>query len=92
MIYSPHRDRKAKAIAEVLVMIADAHPVLPHHPHSARESEEWLWESATEFCAALDRYAERAMQIKRENHYVFSAHALRRAALSSLQRTAAARV
>jgi hypothetical protein len=69
MIYSPHRDRKAKAIAEVLAMIADAHPVLaPHHPHSTRESEEWLWESATEFCAALDRYAERAMQIKRENH------------------------
>jgi hypothetical protein len=28
---------------------------------------EWLWESATEFCAALNLYAERAMQIKREN-------------------------
>jgi hypothetical protein len=26
------------------------------------------WESATEFCAALDRYGERATKIKRENH------------------------
>jgi hypothetical protein len=69
MIHSSRRDRKTKAIAEVLAMIADTHPELaPHHPSPVRETEEWLWESATEFCAALDRYAGRAMQTKRDNH------------------------
>jgi hypothetical protein len=67
MIHSSRRDRKTKAIAEVLAMIADAHPPLaPLRPYPILEKEEWLWESATEFCAALDLYAERAMQIKRE--------------------------
>jgi hypothetical protein len=67
MIHSSRRDRKTKAIAEVLAMIADAHPPLaPLRPRPVLETEEWLWDSATEFCAALDRYAERAMQIKRE--------------------------
>jgi hypothetical protein len=69
MIHSSHRDRKTKAIAEVLAIIADAHPeIAPQHPRPARETDEWLWESATEFCAALDRYAERAMRIMREKH------------------------
>ena len=68
MIHSLHRNRKAKAIAEVLAMIADAHPPLaPHGPRPVRETDEWLFESAAEFCAALDRYAEHAMQVKREN-------------------------
>jgi hypothetical protein len=68
MIHSSRRDRKAKAIAEVLAMIADAHPKpAPHPPQPTRETEEWLWESATEFCAALDCYAQRAMQKKRWN-------------------------
>jgi hypothetical protein len=68
MIHSSHRDRRTKTIAEVLAMIADAHPPLPPlRPCPVLETEEWLWESATEFCAALDRYAERAMQIKRES-------------------------
>jgi hypothetical protein len=65
MIHSSRRDRKTKAIAEVLAMIADAHPPLaPLRPCPVLETEEWLGERATEFCAA---YAERAMQIKREN-------------------------
>jgi hypothetical protein len=62
MIHSARRNPKTNAIAEVLAMIADAHPKLAPHHH------EWLLESATEFCAALDRYAGRAMQTKRENH------------------------
>ena len=67
MIHSSRRDRKTKAIAEALAMIADAHPELaPHRPRPVRETDEWLWESATEFCAALDRYAGRTMEIKRE--------------------------
>jgi len=67
MINSSRRDRNAKAIAEVLAMTADAHPELASNdPRAVRESDEWLWESATEFCAALDLYAERAMQIKRK--------------------------
>jgi hypothetical protein len=66
MIHSSRRDRKTKAIAEALAMIADAHPELdPHRPRPVRETDEWLWESATEFCAAMDRYAECAMEIKR---------------------------
>jgi hypothetical protein len=69
MIHSSRRDRRTKAIAEVLAMIADAHPELePQHPRPVRETGEWLWESATEFCAALGHYAGRRMQIKRENH------------------------
>jgi len=61
MIHSSRRDRKAKAIAEALAMLADAHTELePHRRRPVRETDEWLWESATEFCAALDRYAGRA--------------------------------
>jgi hypothetical protein len=69
MIHSSRRDRKTKAIAEVLAMFADAHPELaPHRPRSVRETDEWLSESATEFSAALEKYyAEHAMQMKREN-------------------------
>jgi hypothetical protein len=68
MIHSSRRDRKARATAEVLAMIADVHPEHAlHRPRPAPETDEWLWKSATEFCAALDRYAERALQIKREN-------------------------
>jgi hypothetical protein len=38
MIHSSHRDRKAKAIAEALAMIGDAHPELdPHRPRPVRE-------------------------------------------------------
>ena len=70
MIHSSHRDRKTKAIAEALAMIADAHPELdPHRPRPVRETDEWLFESATEFVEAREKcYAERAMQIKRKNH------------------------
>jgi hypothetical protein len=66
MIHSSRRDRKTKAIAEALAMIADAHPELePHRSRPTHETDEWLWESATEFCAALDYYAGRTMEIKR---------------------------
>jgi hypothetical protein len=66
MIHSSRWDRKTKAIAEALAMLDDTHPELdPHRPRPGRETDEWLWESATEFCAALDRYAGRAMEIKR---------------------------
>ncbi len=67
MIHSSRRDRKAKAIAEVLAMIADAYPPLaPHRPRPVLETEEWLFESATEFIEALEKYyVERATQIKR---------------------------
>ena len=66
MIHSSRRIRETKAIAEVLAMIADAHPEFdPHRPRPVREIDEWLWESATEFCAALDCYAGRTMEIKR---------------------------
>ena len=66
MIHSSRRDRKTKAIAEALAMFADAHPELvPHRPRPVHETDEWLWESATEFCAALDRYAGRSTETER---------------------------
>ena len=62
MIHSARRNPKTKAIAEVLAMIADAHPeVTPHLPHPVRATDEWLWENATEFCAALDKYCAEHM-------------------------------
>ena len=69
MIHSSRRDRKAKAIAEVLAMIADAHPELaPNDPPGPSVSDEWLWKSTTEFCAALNLYAGRAARMNRQNH------------------------
>jgi len=70
MIHSSRRDRKTKAIAAVLAMIADVHPPIdPHRPRPVLDAEEWLFESAIEFFEALDKYyAEHATQIKRENH------------------------
>jgi hypothetical protein len=65
MIHSSHRDHKTKVIAEVLAMMSDVHPELvPHRSRPVRETDEWLWESATEFCAALDHHAGRTMEIK----------------------------
>ena len=74
MIHSSRRDRKSKAIAEALAMIADAPPdPEPHRPRPVHETDEWLWESATEICAALDR----AMEIKRESTAPVRANATR---------------
>jgi hypothetical protein len=53
----------------VLAMIADTHPELaPNDPWTDRETDEWLCESATAFCAALDVYAGRAARMNRQNH------------------------
>jgi hypothetical protein len=69
MISSSRRAREAKAIAEVLAMIVDTDPkIAPRYPRHVHESDEWLWENATEFCAALDRYAGCTAQIKGRNH------------------------
>jgi hypothetical protein len=55
MIHSSRRDRKAKAIAEVLAMIANAQvPLAPHRPRPVLEADERLFETAAEFCAALE--------------------------------------
>ena len=68
MIHSTRRKPKAKAIAEVLAMIADAHPeIATYYTRPDHKTDEWLWENATEFCAALDRYAGRGLQMKRTN-------------------------
>ena len=78
MIHSSREKPKVKAIAEVLAMIADVHPeIATHHPRPIPlflfslhpETGEWLWESPTEFCAALDRYAGRVWQSKRANYW-----------------------
>jgi hypothetical protein len=84
MIHSSRRDRKTKAIAEALAMIGDAHPELdPHRPRPVRETDEWLWESVTEFCAALDRYAGRTMELGEHSRRPPGVHA-RRAELTQI--------
>jgi hypothetical protein len=66
MIHSSHRDSKTKAVAEALAMIADAHPEsAPNHPRPVSETDEWLRQSAEQFCATMDRYAARAARIER---------------------------
>jgi hypothetical protein len=59
MISSSRRDRQAKAIAELLAMIADAHPEIGGgRPRPAFEAnQESLWEDVTEFSAALERFS-----------------------------------
>ena len=59
---------KTKAVAEVLAMIANAQAPPPHLPRPVLEADERLFETAAEFCAALEKYAECATQIKRVNH------------------------
>jgi hypothetical protein len=68
MTHSSRRERRTKAIAEVLAMIADVHPELaPDRPDSDRVADEWLWDIATGFCASLDRHAARAARMNRQN-------------------------
>jgi hypothetical protein len=53
----------------VLAMIANVQaPLAPHRPRPVLEADERLFETAAEFCAALEKYAECATQIKRMNH------------------------
>jgi hypothetical protein len=69
MTHLSRRERRTKAIAEVLAIIADAYPELaPDRPDFDREAEEWLGEIASGFCATLDSYAARTMQVEREHH------------------------
>src|ERR1700736_5277491 len=55
MIHTSRRDRKAKAIAEVRAMITNVQA--PHRPRPVLEADERLFETAAEFCAALEIYA-----------------------------------
>jgi hypothetical protein len=67
MIHSSRRDRKAEAIAEVLAMIANAQASLaPHRPRPVLEADERLFETAAEFCAALEKYAEFGIVLPRK--------------------------
>jgi hypothetical protein len=58
MMNSARRDRKAKAIAELLAMIADADPGIGgKRPRPAfGDDEESLCEDVAEFGAALERF------------------------------------
>jgi hypothetical protein len=48
-------------------MIADADPVsASQQSRLGREPDEWLWEDATEFCAALDFYAAHSGRPRRK--------------------------
>jgi hypothetical protein len=68
MLYSSRRNRKTKAIAEVLAMIASARQLAPHRLDATVDADESLCESATEFCAALEQYAAHAAQLRKANH------------------------
>jgi hypothetical protein len=68
MIYSSRRNSKTKEIAEVLAMIASARQPIPNRVDATANAEESLYESATEFCAALEHYAARASQTRKVRH------------------------
>jgi len=69
MIHSLRRDRKAKAIAEVLAVIGDAHPPrAPHRPRPVLEADEWLFESATEFFTALENMPSALSKLRKRTN------------------------
>lgn len=66
---STRRDRKTKALAEMLAMMVESHPQSAiRRSTPADETDEGIWEAVTEFCTALDCYAGRAKNIKRASH------------------------
>jgi len=60
MIPSSHSNPRNKAITEVLAMIANAHP----ETMAVHESNDFLWEDATEFCAALERLSRESLSVR----------------------------
>jgi len=58
MIRSSRRERKAKVTAEVLAMIAAAHPRVALR-------QEWPFKRATEFVYALGKYYTKRPQIRK---------------------------
>jgi hypothetical protein len=55
MIPSTRRDRKTRAVAEVLAMMADVYEQCERqNPPRVGETVKWLGERATEFRTALD--------------------------------------
>jgi hypothetical protein len=69
MINSVRRDRKARAIAEVLALIADTHPEFTRgSPHLASETDDCLWEDATAFSAALEKLFAGSIRRKSGKH------------------------
>jgi hypothetical protein len=62
MTRSSRRIGRTKAIAAVLAMIADASP----EPVPARESDEWLSQTALGFCAAMDGYSPKSRRPSRD--------------------------
>jgi hypothetical protein len=69
MIRSERRTCTAKAIAEYLALIADVHyEFAPHLLDPVREADKELWQCATEFGAAIERFcAERAISMSASN-------------------------
>jgi hypothetical protein len=67
MTRSSRRIGRTKAIAAVLAMIADAFPEpVPQRRSPARESDEWLSQTALGFCAAMDGYSPKSRRPSRD--------------------------
>jgi hypothetical protein len=65
MIPSQRKDRKAKAIAEALALIAGTGPGSgPEYAPLADSEDERLWDDATAFGAALEKLFERHLDRK----------------------------
>ena len=65
MISSVRRDRKARAIAEMLALIADTHPEFTRgSSYLACETDDCQWEDATAFSAALEKLFVRSIRRK----------------------------
>ena len=67
MINSVRRDRKARAIAEVLALIADTHPEFTRG-YPRLPTDDRLWEDATAFSAALEKLFAGAIRRKSGKH------------------------
>jgi len=76
MIRSERQTCTAKAIAEYLALIADVHHEFAPHPLGpVREADEELWECATEFGAAMEKFcAERAISMISSNRRAAKRH------------------
>jgi hypothetical protein len=73
MIPSQRKDRKAKAIAEALALIAGTGPGTgpgsgPEFAPLADSEDERLWDDATAFGAALEKLFDRHLDRKAGNH------------------------
>jgi len=66
MIRSSHRNPKVQAMAEMLALMAASDLALASSPRRTSAAEEGSWESASDFCAALEKFVAHVAKAKRQ--------------------------